>query len=61
MTYSAEQVAKMHEEFIKNGWATEEQWSSIYTPIGLDIRSKTVEEIAVSIAAQLVQVRNDSK
>jgi len=58
MIGSKGKVAKMHSEFIRMGWATEEQWSRIYAPIGLDIKSKTVEEIAVSIAAQLVLVKN---
>ena len=50
-------VAKMHEEFIANGWATEEQWKRICTPVGIEIGSQTVEEIAVSIAAQLIVYR----
>jgi xanthine dehydrogenase accessory factor len=58
MIGSKSKVSKMHLNFIQNGWATEEQWSRIHTPIGLDINSKTVEEIAVSIAAQLILVRN---
>ncbi len=58
MIGSKTKIALMHGEFIGNGWTTEEQWKRIFAPIGLDIRSKTVEEIAVSIAAQLVQVRN---
>ena len=57
MMGSRVKVAKVHEEFIARGWATEEQWKKIFTPIGLDIDSKTIEEIAVSIAAQLVMVR----
>jgi xanthine dehydrogenase accessory factor len=57
MMGSKKKVAKMHEEFIKNKWATEEQWQEICTPIGLEIGSKTIEEIAVSIAAQLVLKR----
>jgi len=57
MMGSKKKVAKMHEEFIKNKWATEEQWKQICTPIGLEIGSKTIEEIAVSIAAQLVLKR----
>ena len=32
---------------------------SIYAPIGLKINSGSVEEIAVSIAAQLLQVINE--
>ena len=59
MIGSKDKVAKMHSEFNQEGWASEEQWSRIYTPIGLDIKSKTVEEIAVSIAAQLVLVKNN--
>jgi len=31
---------------------------SIFTPIGLPIRSQTPMEIAVSIAAQMIQVKN---
>jgi xanthine dehydrogenase accessory factor len=57
MMGSKKKVAKMHEEFIKNKWATEEKWQKICTPIGLEIGSKTIEEIAVSIAAQLVLKR----
>ncbi|MDQ1297344.1 MAG: XdhC/CoxI family protein [Bacteroidota bacterium] len=61
MIGSKGKVAKIRTGFIQRKWATEEQWNKIYTPIGLDIRSKTVEEIAVSIAAQLIQVRNSRK
>ena len=39
----------------------EDRVAKVYAPIGLDINSKTVPEIAVSIAAQLIQVRNSSK
>ena len=61
MMGSKKKVAKMHEEFIKNKWVTEEQWQKINTPIGLEIGSKTIEEIAVSIAAQLVQARQKTQ
>ena len=59
MIGSKVKVAKMRSEFIQQGWATEEQWNKVFTPIGLDIKSKTVEEIAVSIAAQLIDVKNN--
>ena len=36
-----------------------EKLQRVYAPIGLDINSKTVPEIAVSIASQLIQVRNN--
>ncbi len=58
MIGSKNKIALMKSEFITKGWATEDQWNCIYAPIGLDISSKTVEEIAVSIAAQLVKIRN---
>ena len=38
-----------------------EKLAQVYSPIGLDINSKTVPEIAVSIAAQLIQVRNSKE
>lgn len=58
MIGSRKKVAAMRENFIEKEYATKEQWDKIHTPIGLDIGSQTVEEIAVSIAAQLIQVRN---
>lgn len=60
MIGSRNKIALMKKEFIGNGWASEEQWNRVFAPIGVDINSKTVEEIAVSIAAQLVLIRNRS-
>jgi len=50
-------VATMRAKFLENKWATEAEWNDIFTPIGLEIGSQTVEEIAVSIAAQLIMKR----
>jgi xanthine dehydrogenase accessory factor len=61
MIGSITKIEKMHSSFISEGWATEEQWSSIHAPVGISINSKTVEEIAVSIAAELILVRNRKK
>ncbi len=61
MIGSRNKVMLMHRNFIQNNWASEEQWQSIYAPVGLAIKSQTVGEIAVSIAAQLIQVRNSKK
>jgi len=36
---------------------TEEELDLVTTPIGLDISAETPAEIAVSIAAQMIQVR----
>jgi xanthine dehydrogenase accessory factor len=58
MIGSARKVKLMREKFLERGWASEEQFDRIHAPIGLDIGSKTVEEIALSIAAQLVEVRS---
>jgi xanthine dehydrogenase accessory factor len=61
MIGSKTKIAKMHSNFIENGWATEEQWAEIHAPVGIDIMSKTIEEIAVSIAAELILERNRKK
>jgi len=58
MIGSLAKVAQMKNSFLENGWATPEQWNRIFAPVGLDIGAQTVEEIAVSIAAQLIKVRN---
>lgn len=58
MIGSARKIALMRQNFLDEGWATAEEFDRVFAPIGLEIQSKTVEEIAVSIAAQLVFVRN---
>jgi xanthine dehydrogenase accessory factor len=61
MIGSKNKIATMRKNFIENRWATAVQWNKIYAPVGIDIKSQTVEEIAISIAAQLVLVRNERK
>jgi xanthine dehydrogenase accessory factor len=61
MIGSARKIKLMREKFLEGGWATSGQWDGIYAPIGVDIQSKTVQEIAVSIAAQLVLVRRQKQ
>jgi xanthine dehydrogenase accessory factor len=58
MIGSGRKITLMREKFIDLGWATANQFDRVYAPIGIDIQSKTVQEIAVSIAAELAQVRN---
>ena len=58
MIGSRNKISAMRNSFIDKGWATPGQWDFIHTPIGVDIKSRTVEEIAVSIVAELVLVRN---
>jgi xanthine dehydrogenase accessory factor len=58
MIGSRHKVEILRTQFLKEGWANPEQWSAIHAPIGLDIGSITVQEIATSIAAQLVEIRH---
>jgi xanthine dehydrogenase accessory factor len=57
MIGSARKIALVRDRFLNRGWSTEAEWARVHTPIGLRLGSKTVEEIAVSIAAELVLVR----
>jgi xanthine dehydrogenase accessory factor len=61
MIGSRNKIEIMRREFLRQGWATADQWARVHAPIGLDIGSKTVEEIAVSIAAEIVLVRSRLK
>jgi len=54
---SRTKIALMREEFLTKRWATLPQFDRIHAPIGLPIGSKTVQEIAVSIAAELARER----
>ncbi len=57
MIGSRQKVAIIKKRFIEGGFATEEEWAKIHTPIGIQIASVSVEEIAISIAAELVLER----
>jgi xanthine dehydrogenase accessory factor len=57
MMGSSKKVAQIRQRFLDENWATEEEWSRVNTPIGIDINSKTVQEIALSISAELVKRR----
>jgi xanthine dehydrogenase accessory factor len=54
MIGSRRKVALMRHDFLRNRWATGRQFDGIAAPVGLEIKARTVEEIAVSIAAQIV-------
>jgi xanthine dehydrogenase accessory factor len=58
MMASTRHVELIRQRFLEQEWATPEQWARLHAPIGLPIGSKSVQEIAVSIAAQLVEVRS---
>jgi xanthine dehydrogenase accessory factor len=61
MMGSRRKVALIRREFIESGLATEEQFSRVHAPIGLDIGAETVEEIAASIVAELIAVRRGKR
>lgn len=57
MLGSAEKVRVMFEAMRANGY-TAEELARVHTPIGLPIHSRTPEEIAVSIAAEIIRAKN---
>ena len=57
MIGSRSKIALQRREFIARKWATAGAIDRVHAPIGLPIRSETVQEIAVSIAAELVLAR----
>lgn len=54
---SQAKVAQMFKELRAEGY-NEEDLQTVFAPVGLPIKSKTPEEIAVSIAAQIIQIKN---
>ncbi len=51
-------IGRFRKRLAAKGIATEERWQRLHAPIGLDISAETPEEIAVSVAAELVRIRN---
>lgn len=47
----------LYDQLMEEGF-TEEELAQVHAPIGLDIGSETPEEIGVSIAAEIIQVRS---
>ena len=54
---SQTKINKMFDEYRSEG-INEELLQQIHTPVGLPIKSQTPEEIAVSIAAQIIEEKN---
>jgi xanthine dehydrogenase accessory factor len=61
MIGSKRKVRTVMEGFIEEGVATAEDFRRIRTPMGLAIHSLTVEEIAVSVLAELIAVRRGAQ
>ena len=58
MMGSEEKVKKVMAELLEEG-VSPQFLNSVHTPIGLPIHSKTPEEIAVSIAAEIIKLANE--
>lgn len=50
----------MWEVLLKEG-VSQQQLDTVFAPIGISIKSETTEEIAVSIAAQIIQIKNKTE
>jgi xanthine dehydrogenase accessory factor len=61
MIGSRRKVGLMRGKFLRRGWAAAAEFDKVHSPIGISIHSKTVQEIAVSIAAELVSIRNQDR
>lgn len=57
MIGSRSKVGKVFENLLEQGY-TREQIASVHSPIGLPIGANTPEELAVSILAEIISVRN---
>lgn len=57
MIGSRRKVAMLRRHFLETGLATEDAWSRVFAPVGLDLGAQTVPEIATSIMAQIIAVR----
>lgn len=57
MIGSKRKITMIRKSMIDSGVTTEEEFRRVFAPIGLDIGAITVQEIATSIAAQVVAVR----
>jgi xanthine dehydrogenase accessory factor len=54
---SKEKIATLFTNMINDGY-DKNLISKVYAPIGVDIKSETTQEIAISVAAQLINVKN---
>ena len=61
MIGSSRKIKLMRKMFLQEGWATPTRYDRVHAPIGIDIHSKTVQEIAVSIAAEIILVKRGKR
>lgn len=61
MIGSKRKVIVTRKLFLERGWATADALDQIDMPIGIDIAAESPAEIAVSIAARIIEVKNRKK
>ncbi|HNP33947.1 MAG TPA: XdhC family protein [Flavobacterium sp.] len=57
---SKEKIATLFQNMIADGF-NKDNIARVYAPIGIDIKSETTQEIAISVAAQLIRVKNQNR
>jgi xanthine dehydrogenase accessory factor len=60
MMGSKDKVKEIFDQLINEG-ISKESLENVKAPIGVPIKSETPEEIAVSIAAEIIQIKNTSR
>lgn len=60
MLGSKEKIATLFSKMVEDGF-DKDNIARIYAPIGIDIKSETTQEIAISVAAQLIRVKNQNR
>ena len=60
MLGSTEKIATLFQNMIADGF-DKDRIAKVYAPIGIDIKSETTQEIAISVAAQLIRVKNQNR
>jgi xanthine dehydrogenase accessory factor len=54
-------IGRFKKRLEAKGVATADRWSRLRAPIGLDIAAETPAEIAISVAAELIRLRNSAE
>ena len=57
---SKEKITTLFQNMIADGF-DKDRIAKVYAPIGIDIKSETTPEIAISVAAQLIRVKNQNR
>jgi xanthine dehydrogenase accessory factor len=57
---SREKIAALFSKMVEDGF-DKDNIARVYAPIGIDIKSETTQEIAISVAAQLIRVKNQNR